>query len=747
MQQDKSRNYSILFFLFFISGIAALIYQVSWQRLLTYYTGSDTASVSLIVSAYMVGLGLGSLVGGYWSDRLSNKKRLLFFGLSEALIGGFALISKWLFYDYLYGILTVANPGDAIVFMILFAVLLVPTFLMGASLPILSKAYLRSLDESVLVIGKLYFVNTLGASLGALMPIILVRFYGFSSTIILASLLNFLCFFVSVYLITTFKKIENKIENAADSGKIIYSRDFIFWIATYCLTGFIAVSFEVVWFRMLSVIIKPIYLTFPIMLSIFIGGLALGSTFNRYIPKQYSQKAILFFLSQLFIAFYVFISVVFFVYGVKYIPFLSLLNTYLSSYDPNTKWYSFVFLYGILIPYFILIPTMVMGFSFIVLQSLLQDNYFTVGRKLGLAQFMNILGSGLGAICTSYLFINYWGTAVTFKIIILLSFSLVLTAFIMYRNIWKVRNVYLYFIVLCFPLAYFILPAQLNFWSMLHGKDEARIIVEEDASGVAAIKLKNTVKDDDIVFCNGLGQSIIKFNAEDLHVYFGLLPALLHPNPEDVAIIGLGSGSTLYGAGGRPETKSITCFEIVTSQKKTLEQYQSSYPNNGLKSILNDPRINFSFGDARYNLKISDKKYDIIEADALRVNSAYSGNLYSKEYFQLIKSKLKTGGMAVTWAPTQRIYRTVTSVFKNTLFYNNILIASDTPIIINREQLLSKSKNAYTRVYYNQTGINIYQFLVSTMSTYKVANNVKVFSDDINTDLYPKDEFGLPDNW
>jgi spermidine synthase len=126
---------------FFLSGFSALLYQVVWQRWLVFYTGIGSLSISLIVSAFMAGLGLGYLAGGIIADRASKNKPILYFVFAELGIGLFALLSKNLIYDFLYHSELLRTSGVFQTYLILFAVLVFPTFLMGLSLPLLSKAF------------------------------------------------------------------------------------------------------------------------------------------------------------------------------------------------------------------------------------------------------------------------------------------------------------------------------------------------------------------------------------------------------------------------------------------------------------------------------------------------------------------------------------------------------------------------------------------------------------------------------
>ena len=190
VQADRVRR-SVLFGLFFLSGAAALIYQTAWHRLLGLFAGADTIAAALVVGAFLLGLGIGSLAGGLFADRLSRRGALLAFALCEVGIGIFAVASPWLYYDVIYRELLPLSSSRGVIFAVVFAGLLWPTFLMGCSLPFLSKAIVSEIAGSAKLIGWLYGLNTLGAGVGAFVGgWYLIGSFGFDKAIYVAAVLN-----------------------------------------------------------------------------------------------------------------------------------------------------------------------------------------------------------------------------------------------------------------------------------------------------------------------------------------------------------------------------------------------------------------------------------------------------------------------------------------------------------------------------------------------------------------------------
>jgi hypothetical protein len=180
-----------------------------------------------------------------------------------------------------------------------------------------------------------------------------------------------------------------------------------------------------------------------------------------------------------------------------------------------------------------------------------------------------------------------------------------------------------------------------------------------------------------------------------------------------------------------------------------LKNHAKKHSSASLNSLFAKERIQHIPGDGRRFLKMSSQRFDIIEADALRPNSAGSGNLYSEEYFQLVKRRLKPGGYAVTWAPTPRVRNTFLSVFPHVLDLEVILIGSPDPIQANADDIRRRLGYLEIRNHFRRAGIPIHELLAAyTQLNYRDrligpdADRSKL--GEINTDIFPRDEFHLP---
>jgi len=765
----------ICYAVFFASGFAALLYQVIWQRLLVFFSGSDVYSVTLIVTAFMAGLGVGNLAGGYLADRLSKTSNLLAFVAAELAIMLFGLFSKWLFYDFFYR----GHPGlgqsGVLLWTILFLALLWPTFFMGASLPFLARALTAEIRAAASTIGALYGINTLGAAAGAFITSwFLLPNFGLGQSVYAGVALNATCAVTLVLLLAATRKPLTGV--SAPEGEPVATElsepahfPFGTWLLFYFLSGFIALSLEILWLRLLSVILKSSSFTFGTTLMIYLGGVGIGAILGTRLVGAARRSALSFLLFETLVAAFAALALVIFIssFAGSLLPGL---YAYLDERDAIdlslvlkgiSDWWQrhpmapeagaeirrLAFFFGVMPIGLILPATFFMGLAFPFLQKAVQRDLGHIGRRVGALQFANILGGMAGTLLTGLLFLDSFGTALTLKIVLALS-SIFFGIWILNR--FRVRAVAFAalggFALLCF----LSLPSSQTLWSRIHGASPDRVILAEDATGVSLMRDDGTKSQPYVtVFVNGLGQSWIPYG--DIHSVLGALPLMVHPNPRDVAVIGLGSGDTVFSIGGRPEIQSMLCVEILRPQLPNLRDLNQVHPDAGLSKFLQDKRVQNIAGDGRAYLMHNNVRFDIIEADALRPTSAYAGNVFSREYFELLRDHLKPGGFAVTWIPTSRVHETFRTVFPCIIRFDNVDIGSLEPIPFDTAAVLDRARSGFVRDYFAGAGIDIEAMMNDYMQPGKAAvveqGLPRPAQDMVNTDLFPRDEFDYRASW
>jgi hypothetical protein len=371
-----------------------------------------------------------------------------------------------------------------------------------------------------------------------------------------------------------------------------------------------------------------------------------------------------------------------------------------------------------------------MGMSFPLLQRAVQVDLGTLGRRLGALQAANIAGSTLGSVLTGLYLLDVAGTAWTLRILALAGIVFLLWACgLAWPHAPGARGAARAGAVVAVSLAMLASPSASRLWSRLHGT-EAGVIFAEDGSGLSVLKEEDGPEPgtkQTVVYVNGIGQSQLPFGG--YHTLLGAFPVLLHPDPRHVVVIGLGSGDTLFGTGGRAETERMDCIEIVAPQLRTLIELDRVGGDPGLRGLLRDRRVSFHFGEGRAVLMRSPDRADVIQADALRPTSAYSGNLYSLEYFTLVRSRLREGGFGVSWGPTRRTRDTFVKAFPHALVIGDLLIGSDRVIAFDSEAVRRRSRDPRTTAYYARAGVDIEALLAPVLEApATIAPSVPEFS-------------------
>jgi SAM-dependent methyltransferase len=728
---------------FLVSGASGLVYQVAWQRILALMSGVGIYSIAMIVAAFMAGLGAGSHLGGRHSLRLTPRRALLTFALVELGIGAFGAASCWLYYDvlhtrapFLYASPWTAGPMH-------FLTLAVPTFLMGTSLPFLVRALVGEARTAGRTVGVLYGINLLGAAIGALLtPWLLIRFYGVRGAVLWAAAGNVTAGLVAIALFAVFRTRGRDPDHGPGTGVAAAgeTQRFGLWMGLYALSGFCALSLEILWFRLLEVAVKANAYTFGTMLALYLLGSAVGCLAGAPLVARLRRPLRTFLLCQCALLAYAGAAIVL----LASLPLDRFPLDWYAHYwrqpggfnlgsgvdDPTAVARLYVWLpFAMFGP-----PTVLMGFAFPVLQRAVHDDPRTSGHKVGLLQAANIVGCVAGSLAVGLIALAWLGTSGTMRL--LMAAGAAFAAQGLRR--FGLRTAFAPFLVALLLLAV-VMPSQRRLWLRIHATDAAGALVEEDATGVSAIlPMENPPWR---VFVGGKSHSWLPFGG--IHSSLGAAPAVVHPAPVDVAIIGLGSADTAWAAGCREETRSITVFEISGPQPRLLRRLGAREDLPDLRRFLADPRVRIVVADGRNALARDDRLYDLIEADALWPDVSYAGNLYSAEFFAQCAKRLKPGGVVCTWAPTPRVFAAFTRGVRHVVGRTDVLIGSNEPIPYDpaawRARLLSPAVSSYL----GPGAIADTEELLKQLRPRNIRGRVRP-GKETNFDLFPRDEFQSP---
>lgn len=735
LHSDRVRQ-GVLFGLFFLSGAAALIYQTAWHRLLGLFAGADTIAAALVVGAFLLGLGIGSLAAGLYADRLSRRAALIAFAICEVGIAVFAVLSPWLYYDVIYrGLLPLAE-SRGVIFAIVFAGLLWPTFLMGCSLPFLSKAVVSQIAGSAQLIGWLYGLNTLGAGVGAFFGgWYLIGTVGFDKAVYLGALINLIVAGGGLLLA---RGLDMEAARPAQKTMAAETADGVVWRWSLLvfISGFLIVALQIVWYRLIGVLLQSNGYSFSLVLTVFLLGDAAGLLVGARVIDRIADPRRFFFLMQ-GIATALALAGAWFVYlgiGAGILPATFVDHDIMG---PNTANPALILL---LLAIVVLPASFIMGFSFPVVQKAVQRDLDRLGSRVGLVQLANIVGNSMGSLVAGLLLLDLAGTAGTLKLLVAigLAFSVLQLA-----GPRATRWAYVPAAVLVAGLALF--PGGEAFWRRLHGLTDEKAIVAEDKTGLSLLKMSGKDANDEggRLYIQGHSQSRLPFDT--VHAYLGAIGPLTHEAPKRVLVIGSGTGGTPYAAGLNPATEKVKVIEIVAPVIETLKTYTASGGKSGVDELLSGKRFDVTVADGRHSLALDPVRYDVIEADAILPKTALSGLLNSREFFEQVRTKLAPGGIYVQWAPTERSVATFRSVFPYVTMIHPAMLGSDRPIPYSREKIAALLAQPGVAAHLTAARVDR-----AELGKWFEEKKIEVLNDgrtvptgSPNTDFFPRDEYYL----
>ena len=742
-QTDSLKSFGatpFLFALYFISGFTALLYQVAWQRMLGLFSGSDVRSVTIIVASYLLGLGLGNLLGGSVSDRLSNQKCVMVYGCCNLAIAAFALASRFLFYDLLFLRLQYLAQSLPVTLGIVFFSLLIPTVLMGISLPMLSKAVNRSAEGAASLIGWLYGFNTLGSGLGTLVSgWYIVGTLGYDKTVYLGALFSFTVGVSALILAARFSPSNfphHQLE-VATSPLENKTQSLQSWYLLVFLSGFTAISWEIIWFRVLDIALQSNAYTYGHLLAFVLISSAIGSMIGAKAVAYIRQPKKVFLIIQGIISLYSAIAI----WGIGlYWQVHPGLRSDAGFINLNNLGAEVLFKYLVIPGVITIVPSLLMGFYFPLVQQAVQQNYGEIGKRVGFIYLASILGNTLGSLLTGLVLIDILGTAGSIRLLVIIGICFLL---LIRANLLK--NLLITTLILLAVTTTVVFPNNKSLWAALHTVDpQAYFQVVEDSTSVAAIAETN---DRGKLLASGQVQA--NFPYLHIHGLLGSTPALLHPNPEKIMIIGLGSGGTPHTVGVNPLTQKIKIIELLGAELPVLQQYAQRPAGKALKHLFQDPRYEIIVGDGRRELTMSQEKFDIIEADAIQPWRSRAGMLYSQEFFQQVQAHLKPGGFFVQWDVGAGAQQTMQSVFPYVVKVGMagnlwILIGGNDPISFDKKQLLQRLAQPQVINFLQQAQIDPNKVRQDVRQAY-----VRQFAPQdekpqpYNSDLFPRGEYYL----
>ena len=686
----------VLSILFFSSGVSALIYQVLWLRLLGLVFGVTIYAASTVWASFMAGLALGSIGAGRFADRV--RRPLMWFGVCELLIGATALATPgalgWLqqVYARVYPSLPASLPMMTLArFAIALAVLIVPTALMGATLPLVLKSSTFRTARLGQRIALLYGMNTAGAIVGGLAAgLYLIPGRGIRETFFVAAVLN-LCVGLSAILagrsvVATGDASDDPVEHDAQRIAVpaMNSRRVHLVLAVFAVSGFTSLAFEVVWFRVLSLFLRPTVYGYALMMAAILGGIAIGSYLvTPLLDRRWKWIAILAGLE---------IGI-----GVAAVLSFGLLTKMDAMTAAATPLLSRVMAEWLVYPtmgsLLAIFPTaLFMGLAFPIGLRLWAAGggvrNRTLAERIGIFYSLNLAGAVLGSIAAGFFLLPWIGSQSSLIALGAMSFlsGLILFAASELGGSGRVIAGALGTVLFAAAVAGSPDPFVQFVEQRYRGQ---RIVWREE--GIEATAVVLAAGDELSLTVNGNHQASTSGGQVYVHRSIGHLPMVLHPDARDALVIGLGGGAT---AGAVSIHDGVEVDVVELSGSVVLG---SRYFSGVNYDLFSRPNVHVRVDDGRNFMLLTSRKYDVVTADVIHPIYAGSGNLYSAEYFQLVRRVLKPGGIVVQWvagtdAEYKTIARTFLSVFPDVTVWRDgtLLVGSVAPLRLRRSDFQRK---------------------------------------------------------
>jgi predicted membrane-bound spermidine synthase len=722
-------------FCFFFSGAAGLIYQVVWTRMLTQIFGNTTYAIATVLSAFMAGLAIGSYLFGRIADR--GKNDFLLYGILEAGVGVYGFAVPWLFAlaQKVYGPIFGLNESypflfNLVLFFLSFVLLVFPTLLMGATLPVLSRFFVRSFAQFGRRVGDLYATNTLGAVIGcAAAGFFFIPTLGMRMTVFVAAGVNLV---IAALILIVDRARDKELSQISLEPQVAEPRaaaeeaqsTSLRWVVlgSFALSGFASLVYENAWTRALTLVIGSSIYSFTTMLVTFLIGLALGGfIYARFLGEREARLST-FGLIELWVGLAALATIPLF----ERLPliFVRLLHGFGDTFTV------FLYLQIFLSSLVMFLPTVLLGMTFPLVARLFTQSLYRVGSGVGNSYAANTVGAVLGAFAGGFILIPYIGVqnAIIFGVVMNLFIGCLLVSTDPRMSI--APRFVLGAAVLILAV---LIPFRVPRWDP-HILTSGVTIYNDRYENLPtnSLRLEEMRRDEILYYREGLTStvSVHRIPGSD-YIYFksngkidgsygdalsqlmtSYIPMLLHPGAEQALTIGLGSGMSAKALATFDTLKEIEVIEIepamieaskffdrasvkleklpdginfpagaegrvwydadkkLLSYKGVMEAeertelmkrsedraYRGAVDalfrkarNSRHSSVLEDPRVRVIPTDGRNYILATPKYYDVITAEPSNPWIAGIANLYTREFYQVIRSKIKDDGIFAQW--------------------------------------------------------------------------------------------------
>ena len=748
----------------FLMGVAALSYQLLSLRYMSLILGSATHVVAVVVSCYMVGWAIGSVVLGAFADK--NSKNALHISIAGFLLFcalsplKYQLISTFLLYETM-----------TMRVLVCFFFMLPAAICIGGIIPSLIK-----IGDKQTTAASIYAANTFGSVLGVLLcGYVLIKTFGLSTTAWITAGLALVCYAIvfsvrSQTVVKTLPAAKHKPLAITQHYSTIF---IIAIIAVYSLLGFASMTFEVFQTKVLTLFFRDSVYDYTIILTVILIGFFIGNILGGRVAAKNNHLLFYFSLTQISAG----VLVILGMYIVNLMPAFTfdLVSNHImyERFGEHAFFMSNVlkFGYSALV---ILLPAVLWGMGFPLVNKMTVTENKNAGKITGLTLGFNTLLCSAGTLLSAFVLVNIFGIRGTLiftgVVCIIAGAVLALLGFKKYIQPLGKRKFILPSAILLAAVLWVFMPKWNKFEMaalFIHPADGSAeglyeiLFYREDAHGITAVVDFFPFERRFLVTNRLYRQSSSGLFGTICHQRLGIIPLLIHQNPKDVLVIGLGAGITLRGANNFPDV-NITCVEISSAIVKAARYFGEE--NN---HVLDADNVNVIVNDGRNHVRTTNETYDVIIADIFFPATVSSSNVFSREYYEMCRQRLNPGGIMVQWLPMHQFspdefaitLKTFASVFEQVQLWFGLLsptvpvvglVGSDEPIVIDGARLSEIFAKQHLQEALSLIALgDKYTFLnnfIADMNHISLSNDIPINTDDrpILEFLNPRMEFTAP---
>ncbi len=656
---DAPRRYlPLLLVLFFGSGCAALIYEIVWFQLLQLVIGSSAVSLGVLLGTYMGGMCLGSIA----LPRVVSSRRhpLRVYALLEFGIGviGIAVLFAIPYIGRFY--IANADPGLTAVLLrglVCGICLLPPTILMGATLPGIAR-WIEATPQGMSWLGFFYGGNTVGAVFGCLLAgFYLLRVHDMATATYVAAAINATVALVGLVLATRARH-EGVPDNSLQGNAVRAPGAWAVYVAI-ALSGMNALGAEVIWTRLLSLLLGATVYTFSIILAVFLAGLGIGSSIGALVLRRTARPRLTLACCQVLLAGAIAWTACALARSLPFWPVDPALST--------NPWLNFQ-LDLMRCTWAVLPGAILWGASFPLALASVASRGQDPGRLVAGVYAANTVGAILGAIGFSLWVVPAIGTQHAQRVLVALSGVAALLMFayvfrpqrgaVLPRRPLGASTVRMAGVVVVIASMGFVAALAAGVpkipWGLIaYGRylasysdqmGTALYVGEGMNASVAVTELSDGTRDFHVS-----GKVEASSDPLDMRLQrmLGHISALFHPKPRSVLVVGCGAGVTAGSFVLHPDVERIVICEIEPLICQVVAQYFETENYD----VLNDPRVEVVYDDARNYILTTKETFDVITSDPIHPWVKGAATLYTKEYFEICRRHLNPGGLITQWVP------------------------------------------------------------------------------------------------